>query len=308
LRSSLNRAPASNHERGIALVLVLWILALISVLVITFTGEARTELRIARNQYETARARALADAGVSFAIMALLDPSPEARWRAAGEEHEITYADGSIRVIAQDEAGKISLNDAPDEMFAGLFRTLGESPAESVGLAAAITQWRESRRSEWASAGAVGASAAGKQQAPQPFQAIEELRLVPGVTRAFYERVSPYLTVYADSAQVDPLTAPVEVLRSLPGISAQQVDAYLAARTQQGGPGFAALPAARGLSPFLANPVERTVSIRSEGRTASGTQFVREAVAATTGARDEPYRLLVWHQARSQQDVRQGSE
>jgi general secretion pathway protein K len=308
LRSSLNRAPASDHERGIALGLVLWILALISVLVITFTGEARTELRIARNQYETARARALADAGVSFAIMALLDPSPEARWRAAGEEHEITYADGSIRVSAQDEAGKISLNDAPDEMFAGLFRTLGESAAESAGLGAAIVQWRESRRSEWASAGAFGAAGAGNARAPEPFLAIEELRLVPGVTRAFYERVSPYLSVYADSAQVDPLTAPVEVLRSLPGVSAQQVDAYIADRAQPVAVGSAVLPPVRGLSPFLANPVERTVTITSEGRTASGTQFVREAVAATTGERDEPYRLLAWRRARSQQDVRQGSE
>jgi general secretion pathway protein K len=284
---------------------VLWILALLSILVITFTGDARTELRIARNQYEIARARALADAGVSFAILGLLDASPETRWRAAGEEHEIAYSDGSIRVSAQDEAGKISLNDASDEMFASLFRTLGESAAASAGLAAAITEWRERKRSEQASASTVAGTQ--NQQAPEPFLAIEELRLVPGVTRVFYERASPYLTVYAESAQVDPLTAPPEVLRSLPGLSAQQVDAYLADRTQRGGSVYAAtLPPVPGLSPFLANPAQRTVTITSEGRTASGTQFVREAVVATTGARDQPYRLLVWRRARSRQEADQG--
>lgn len=278
---------------------MLWILALISVLVIAFTGDARTGLRIARNQYETARARALADAGVSFAILGLLDASPETRWRAAGEEHEVTYGNGSIRVSVQDEAGKISLNDASDEMFVGLFRTLGESAAESAGLAAAITEWRERKRSELASA----STAAGtpNEQAPEPFLAIEELRLVPGVTSVFYEHVSPYLTVYAESPQVDPLTAPAEVLRSLPGLSAQQVDAYIADRTQRGGSVYAVLPPVPGLSPFRANPARRTVTITSEGRTESGTRFVREAVVATTGARDQPYRLLVWRQARSPQ-------
>jgi general secretion pathway protein K len=306
LKSGLDSTRASDHERGIALVLVLWVLALISILVITFTGDARTELRIARNQYETARARALADAGVSFAILGLLDPSPEAQWRAAGEAHDMTFGDGSIRVSAQDEAGKISLNNAPAEMFAALFRTLGETPAASEGLAAAIAQWRDRRRSEWEARPAAAGSA--NAQAPEPFLAIEELRRVPGVTSAFYERVSPYLTVYADSAQVDPLTAPAEVLLSLPGLSAQQVDAYIVDRTQRGGAGFALLPPVPGVSPFRASPVQRTVTIKSEGRTASGTRFVREAVAATTGARDEPYRLLVWRQARSRHDADQGGE
>jgi len=231
----------------------------------------------------------------------LLDRSPETRWQAAGEQHEITYGDGLIRVTAQNEAGKISLNEAPDEMLADLFRTLGETPADSAALAASIVQWRETRRSEWASASALGAEGADAQAA-EPFQAMEEFRLVPGVTDALYQRVSRYLTVYSDNALVDPLTAPAEVLRSLRGLSAQQIDAYIADRTQRGGPVSVELPAVPGLSPFLADPVERTVTITSEGQTASGTRFVREAVAATTGAGDQPYRFLVWRQARSRED------
>ena len=279
---------------------MLWVLALISVLVITFTSDARTELQIARNQYETARARALADAGVSLAILGLLDASPETRWRGAGEEHQIAYGGGSIRVSVQDEAGKISLNDAPPEILASLFRTLGETPADSAGLAATIAQWRDRRRSEWATTATAAGSA--NVQTPEPFLTIEELRLVPGVTSAFYERVSLYLSVYVDDAQVDPVTAPAEVLRSLPGLNAQEVDAYIA---QRGNAVFARLPPVPGLSPF-ANPVGRTVTIKSEGRTASGTQFVREAVVATTGAREEAYRLLVWRQAESRHDADQG--
>lgn len=286
---------------------MLWVLALLTILVITFTGDARTELRVARNQYDAARARALADAGVSLAILGILDPSPETRWRAAGEEHAMTYGDGTIRVSVQDEAGKINLNDAPDETLANLFRTLGMNPVESAGLAAAIAEWKEKRRSEWAAAGRSSAAGATSEQASEPFLALEELRLVPGMTRDRYDRIAPFVTIYSESAQVDPRTAPAEVLRSLPGVSPQEADAYIAARTQ-GGPVSGGLPPLPGVGPGFANPARRTVTIKSEGRTATGTRFVRESVAAMTGARDQPYRLLTWHQARPEQDAVQGSE
>ena len=286
---------------------MLWVLALLTILVITFTGDARTELRVARNQYNAARARALADAGVSLAVLGILDPSPETRWRAAGEEHAMTYGDGTIRVSVQDEAGKINLNDAPDETLANLFRTLGMNPVESAGLAAAIAEWKEKRRSEWAAAGRSSAAGATFEQASEPFLALEELRLVPGMTRARYDRIAPFVTIYSESAQVDPLTAPAEVLRSLPGVSPQEADAYIAARTQ-GGPVSGALPPLTGVGPVFANPARRTVTIKSEGRTATGARFVRESVAAMTGARDQPYSLLTWRQARPEQDAVQGSE
>jgi general secretion pathway protein K len=304
LKSRFDRAPSeSSHESGIALVLVLWVLALLTILVITFTGNAQTELRVARNQYDTARARALADAGISLAILGILDPAPETRWRAAGEEHAITYGDGTIRVGVQDEAGKISLNDASDEMLANLFRTLGMNPVESAGLATAIAEWKGMRRSEWAAVNRSGVAGATSE----PFLVVEELRLVPGMTRARYDRIFPFVTVYSESDQVDPLTAPAEVLRSLPSVSPQEVDSYLAARTQPGlVPG--ALPRLAGVSPIFTNPVRRTVTIKSEGRTATGARFVREAVAAMTGIRAQPYHLLSWRQARPEQDAAQGNE
>jgi hypothetical protein len=43
-------------ERGIALILVLWVPDLLSVLAVGFAGNARTELLIVRNQIEAAHA------------------------------------------------------------------------------------------------------------------------------------------------------------------------------------------------------------------------------------------------------------
>ncbi len=62
---------------GIALVAVLWVLVLLSVIAAGFLYETRTETKLARNLVENAKARALADAGVHRAVLALLQPRTE---------------------------------------------------------------------------------------------------------------------------------------------------------------------------------------------------------------------------------------
>ncbi len=61
-------------QRGLALVVVLWVLVLLSVMAASFTYATRTEVNLTRNLIEAAEAEALADAGVYQAIYALLHP------------------------------------------------------------------------------------------------------------------------------------------------------------------------------------------------------------------------------------------
>src|SRR5215831_14738479 len=176
-RSFLRRCalPALEHktrrQRGIALVLVLWVMALLAVMVVGFAGDARTELKLARNQADAAEARAIADTGVSLALLNVLDENQSTTWHLDGEPHSLAYGDGAIRVSVQDEGGKIDLNLAAPTLLAGLFRTLGIAGAEA--LAAAIQDWRRQH----------GGDAAG-EPLPRtgPFLALEQLRAVPGVT------------------------------------------------------------------------------------------------------------------------------
>src|SRR5262245_46643626 len=80
----VHRQCGSGDQAGVALVVVLWMLALLSVLAVGFVGNARTNLLIARNQYEQAQARALAEAGMQLAILGVLDPSLFPGWRLDG--------------------------------------------------------------------------------------------------------------------------------------------------------------------------------------------------------------------------------
>lgn len=273
-----------DGERGIALVVVLWMLALLAVLILGFAGDTRTETLIVRNQAATAQARANADAGVTLALLGMLDPSPAERWSATGEVHEFRFGDGKIRVAVQDECGKIDLNDAPLDVLAGLFRTVGIPDAEASRFVTAIMQRR---------AAVLGQTRSGAPQYQEPFLAVDEVRGLPGMTPTQYERVQPYLTVYAGQAGVNPLTAPAAVLESLPGATPDLIAAFVAARSSVGSAPIP-LPPLIGVSDLVGSPVH-VVTITSEGISGAGAVFIRQVVAdvASTG----PVHFRSWGQA-----------
>lgn len=276
------RDPAG--ERGIALVAVLWILALLATLVLGFVVEARTSLRIVHNDGETAKARSIADAGVTLAILGVFDPAPATQWRGDGSVHTLRYGGGTIQARIEDEDGKLDVNSAPIQALRNLFHTLGAADADQI--AAAI----DARR---AAARATVDQSSGRP-APPAFHVLEDLRGLPGMTAALYARLPDFVTVYSAQGSVDPQTAPREVLLSLPNIDPAQIQTDLAARS---GPHAAGSPTISGQQLLPSSPL-RVFTIVSEGRTAQGTRFVRRAIVTLTGVPDAPYRFLAWRQGR----------
>lgn len=267
---------------------MVWVLALLAVLLLGFTGGAHNELLLARNNYESARAAALADAGVSLAVVGVLDTASATPWPADGRERDVSFGGGTVLVRVQDEAGKVDLNNASEELLAGLFQSLGLGGGDGAGLAAAIVDWRARRGQVAATAGD-----AGPQNAA--FLSIEELRLVPGVTREVYDRVKPFVTIYSPAGRIDPLTAPAEVLRGVPGIDLKQLDAFLEARDTLGA-APTALPPLGDAAGILGHAALHAATIRSVGRTETGTRFIREAVLRVGSRPEQPYQFVTWRQ------------
>ena len=58
-------------DRGLALLMVLWVLTLLALMAATFTRTSRTEVNLARNAMERFQAETLADAGVDLAAAKL---------------------------------------------------------------------------------------------------------------------------------------------------------------------------------------------------------------------------------------------
>jgi general secretion pathway protein K len=280
----------ASGERGVALVFVLWVTALLAILAASFTFRTGTQARIARNQYDHARAGALADAGVSMAILGILDRQQDRSWRLDGSVRELSYGGGKIRLRLQDEAGKIDLNYAPPAVLAELLR-IATGEENGPALADDIAEWKRNRLAQWR-----GSEAQPSQALSEPFLAVEELREVPGFTRSIYERVVPFVTVLSRSARIDPLSAPSEVLQSLPGADPRVVDAYVAAR-RENGPDPALRPALSGLEPYLTNQeTGQYISIVSEASAPPDGLFVRDATVSLLAAGGQPFRFVAWRE------------
>src|SRR6266702_2352330 len=101
-----------GNQRGLALVMVLLGLALLSLMAVSSLSLERSARGSAVDSQARADADALAEAAIDRAIRSLLEPDARQRWRIDGVPQEITFAGHGLRVSIQDEGGKIDLNAA----------------------------------------------------------------------------------------------------------------------------------------------------------------------------------------------------
>src|SRR5699024_3833230 len=92
------------NQQGVALILVLWACALLTVVLGGFAVLARTEGLQARYQFAQAQARYAAEAGLARAVAALHDPVPQRRWRVDGQPYHFKFGNASVsvRITAED--------------------------------------------------------------------------------------------------------------------------------------------------------------------------------------------------------------
>ncbi len=300
---------ALSSQGGIALVIVLWMLALLTVIANSMVFSLRSDVQVAANNAGSARAEAAADAGVYKAIRELVRPTTDPlRWQGNGLTHEWLFDDVAMRVTIIDEAGKIDLNAAPETLLGSLFRSLGVDETLAVSLADAIVDWRDPddlRRVNGAEK--EDYVAAGKDYVPRNanFETIEELRLVLGMNDDLFRRAAPLVTVYSGRSGVSSSVAPRAVLMALPGMTPEQVDAYLAERQTLLAQG---LPVSE--APFAlvsaAQRVGDTFSIQVHAVLGDNIAFFREAVARVTANPKAPVVILAWRAPGSgRRDIRE---
>lgn len=285
-------------QTGVALVLVLWVITLLAVIAGNFAFSMRSEAQIARNLVSTAQARAFADAGVQRAWFELMKPPTDSqRWQANGVRHEFTVQGAVLRITLVDESGKIDLNTASDALLKGLLVSAGLSDEASTHVLDAVLDWRDADKQK-RPRGAEEADyrTAGKSYVPSdaPFETVDELQRVLGMTPELYRKLAPALTVYSRQAGVNTAVAPASVLLAIPGVNPAMVEQYLAQRqnmlaTDQKALSFPAAgafaSAPSGLPTYMA---------RSEARLPDGSVFVRIAVARLAQDPKRPVSLLGW--------------
>ena len=280
---------------GIALVVVLWTLLLLSLIAAGFLALARTEVRVARNALENARAEALADAGVYRAILGLLDSDPVQAWRADRKIRKFSLGGGTVRVWIDYEVHKFDLNGRDDARLEGLLQTLGLEQLEARALVDVILDFRDPddlRRLNGAEDRDYRDAGLPWGAKDAPFEAVEELQQVLGVTGDLYKRLAPHVTPYIERPRS--VTVTVQrgaVVRSLDARLSQIEEAAAAEGAQQDAEDI--VPSDQ---PDSLRSGATVYNIRAEGTTESGALFIRDTVVRVSRDPQRPFVFLNWRQ------------
>jgi len=223
-----------SASRGVALVVVMWLLVLLASVIGLFALNAHAEALQASALRQRVALDHAAEAGIEAVAARLLAVDARRRPVPDGRPIAIPFGDGiTVTVAITDESGKVDLNVAEAVLLQRLFVALGVGPDEAQRLAGAIVDWRDPDALVAAGGGAEARDyrAAGRPYGPanRPFARVSDVQRVLGMRHALYLRVRPFLTVHTGLAQPNIAFADRPVLRAL-GLSPAVVEQIVAAR------------------------------------------------------------------------------
>jgi general secretion pathway protein K len=224
-----------TRQKGMALVLVLWILSILIIMAGSFALSMRREASIVSVIKNNAYATAIAESGIAIAETMLLNPDSNKVWRADGNIYEINASDANIRIRLFSEAGKIDINKANQTVLQNLMTFAPVNTDQQSKLVNAILDWRDAddlvhmdgaEKEEYQEAGL------NYQPSNKPFESIEELQLILGMDKSVLSWLEPLVTVYSKQPQVAMSLASREVLQVIPGLDAGLIDSYILMRME----------------------------------------------------------------------------
>ncbi|RMP51686.1 proteinral secretion pathway protein K [Pseudomonas savastanoi pv. retacarpa] len=184
---------ANRQQRGVALLVVLWVLALLSLLLGGLAGWVQLESRQALWLRQNTQALMAAEAGMNMAVQGLLDPAQRKRWIADGRLVSLRMDDTQLLVSIRSERGKLDLNSAPVADVSRLLQACGAAKNQASGIAQVLEEQRNGGQS--------------------PLRVVEEVRQLPGMSQALYARLLPEITLW--SGRPDPAFASALLRRAL---------------------------------------------------------------------------------------------
>ena len=205
-----NPQSAIRNPRGVALIMVLWVITILSVIALEFCFAMRTEVNITKNFKEEVQLYAIAEGGVHRAIAELIfkqDPRiqqmrkgltgeeipPEKKeWVTDGRPYTLSFDQGVNELRIMGEAGKVNINTVSEKTLRNILTQLGLEGEKRDIVADSILDWRDPDDFTHLN----GAENDYYQSLKEPYNckngnldSIEELLLVRGVTpELFYAK------------------------------------------------------------------------------------------------------------------------
>jgi len=246
---------AIASERGIALLLVLWVLTILMVIVLSFSFITRTETYATLSFRQGAEKKFLAEAGIERGIMELFYRKQNRGmqviiegtevWKIDGTPYKIQSGDGEYTVMITDETSKVDINaisDANSDILRNLLKNLGVQEEEVNTIVDSILDWKDADDLLHLN----GAESDYYMSLPNPYKAknaafdtLEELLLVKGMTPEILygnsekKGIIDFLTVNSRTNKINVNAAPKEVLMAIPGITPEIADGIISYRENE---------------------------------------------------------------------------
>jgi len=296
--SILKRARARAGERGLALLIVLWIIVSTALIVSSFNATVRSGMTFIGSEVQLATSEALLDAGLEIAAARLIDEDETQRWLPNGGRHLISFEGAELTISIRDGNSLIDLNKADKELLLHFLLPYAGSEAKATWIRDRILQARgtkpgdnkEARHS--ANTNADGDEQEEEAEKPLPFIDATQLRQIEGMTAEVYQQIVPFVTVYSRDGRINPAAAPDEVLLAIPELTSSDIDRLRASAGSDKDNDAALTEISQRAGAFLADgpgpAYVVSVGVRtSEGHTAGKVYVIAVGVDGAA-----PYRLL----------------
>jgi general secretion pathway protein K len=240
-QNDISMLTVRSSERGIALILVLWIVVILSMAALSLSLLTRTEALATLSAKEEMENKFLAEAGIRRGIMELFYRHANRNQQVLLEGFEVfqcdgrpytgEMVDGHYRIRITDESGKINLNTLTDNngiILKNLLMNNGVPEDTAVIIVDSILDWKDKDNLHRLH----GAEDEYYQSLPKPYKAknapfdsLEELVFVRGVSKpilygsADRKGILPFCTIYPKTDKINLNTAPPEVLKAIPGMT-----------------------------------------------------------------------------------------
>lgn len=280
-RPRATRRERTSRQRGISLVLVLWLIVLLGAMAAGHARNAHTDTLLASRQVQLLKARALAEAGVSHLILDLLSRNRRSAIPIDGTVFGARVLDQPVTLAVRDATGLVDLNAAGAELLSSALRAAGADDAQTLEVVEAILDWRDPdrvARLHGAEAEAYAAAGLGWTPRNAGFAAVEELKHVLGMTQTLYDRVAPLVTVHSGRGGLNLEYAPPALIESLVGGEIRPIDPDA---------GSGGNTASRGIRRGIYH-------IYASAAGSAGTVAAIEVVVAISGAGSNPFTVLEW--------------
>ena len=221
-------AKGRRQQDGMALIVVLWLIVLLSIMAAGHSRNVHTDTTLAARQVQSAKARALAEAGINHVILEMLAAESDRKLHTDGSLFDVRIGEANVVVAVRDATGFVDLNGADAKLLDAVLKAWSIGETARRDLVDGILDWRDGDElshlngvedDDYVASGVAWTSRDGA------FESIDELKYLPAMSQARYDCLAPFVTIYSGRGGLNMEYAPPALVTALTGEEVSTVDA-----------------------------------------------------------------------------------